>query len=62
MMSHNKGDCHAVDDLCSALDTLDVGAGKRLYDWRLYSCPAGYRNRYGVDQDHPGTKTSVIDL
>ena len=51
-----------MDDLCDTRDTLDVGAGERLHDWRIHSCPAGYRNRCGVDQNHSGTKTCVNDL
>jgi len=48
-----------VDDLCDTRDTLGVGVGERLHDWRIHSCPAGHRNRCGVDQNNPGTKTVV---
>ena len=40
-------------------DTLAVGTGERLRVWRIHSCPAGYRNRCGVDQDHSGAEASV---
>ena len=56
------GGCYALDDLCSTRDTLDVGAGERLHDGRIYSYSAGYRNRCGVDKNHSGTKTLVNDL
>lgn len=46
-----------MDYLCSTHDTLAVGAGEWLHDWRIHSCPAGDRNRCCVDQNHSGTKT-----
>ena len=46
-----------MDDLCDTRDTLDVGVGERLHDWRIHSYPAGYSNRCGVDQNNSGTKT-----
>ena len=55
-----KGGCYALDDLCSTRDTLAVGAGERLHDWRIHSYTARYRNRCGVDQNNSGTKTSGI--
>jgi hypothetical protein len=51
-----------LDDFCSTRNTLVVGAGERLHDWRIHSCLAGYRNRCGVDQNHSGTKTSGIKV
>ncbi len=51
-----------MDDLCDTRDTLAVGAGERLHDWRIHSYTAGYRNRCGVDQNHSGAKTCVNDL
>ena len=51
-----------MDDLYNTLGTLDAGVGERLHDGRIYSYSAGYRNRCGVDQNHPGTKTLVNDL
>ena len=62
LQSIKGGGCYALDDLCGTRDTLDVGAGERLHDGRIYSYSAGYRNRCGVDQNHPGTKTLVNDL
>lgn len=55
-----KGGYYALDDLCSTRDTLDVGAGEWLHDWRLHSYTAGYRNCCGVDQNNSGAKTSGI--
>jgi hypothetical protein len=49
-----------LDDLCDTRDTLAVGAGERLHDWRIHSYPASYRNRCGADQNNSGTKTSGI--
>ena len=46
-----------MDDFCSTRDTLAVGAGERLYDWRIHSCFACHRNRCGADQNHSGTQT-----
>ena len=57
MMSYNKGGCYALDDLCDTRNTLDVGVGERLHDWRIHSCTAGYSNRGGVDQNNFRTKT-----
>jgi hypothetical protein len=51
-----------LDDLCDTRDTLAVGAGERSHDWWIHSCPAGYRNRCGADQNHSGTKTYINDL
>ncbi len=49
-----------MDDLCDTRDTLDVGAGERLHDWRIHSYTTGYRNRCGVDQNNSGAKTTGI--
>ena len=54
-----KGGINALDDLRNTRNTLAVGVGERLHDWRIHSCAAGYRNRCGVDQDHSGAKTVV---
>ena len=52
-----------MDDFCSTYDTLAVGAGERLHDWRIHSCPARDRDRCGVDQNHSGTKTFLaVDM
>jgi hypothetical protein len=51
-----------VDDFWDSPGSLAVGAGERLYDWRIHSCPACHRNCCGVDQDHSGAKTCVGDL
>jgi len=48
-----------LDDLCDTRNTLGVGFGERLHDRRIHSCPAGYRNRSGVDQNNSGTQTIV---
>ena len=56
-----KGGYYALDDFCSARDSLDVRAGERLHDWRIHSYTAGYRNRRGLDQNHSGTETSWIE-
>lgn len=49
-----------MDDLCNTRNTLDVGTGERIHDRRIYSYPAGYSDRCGSDQSHPGTKTTGI--
>ena len=49
-----------MDDFCSTRDTLAVGTGERLHDWRVHSYTAGYRNCCGVDQNNSGTKTAGI--
>ena len=51
-----------MDDFCSTIDTLDVGAGERLHDGRIHSYTAGYRNRCGADQNNSGTKPCINDL
>ncbi len=56
------GGMNALDDFCSTIDTLAVGAGERLHDRRIYSCAAGYRYRCGVDQNHSGAKACVSGL
>ncbi len=56
-----KGGMNALDDFCSTRDTLAVGAGERLHYWRIHSCPAGYRNRCGVNQNHSGAQTFLND-
>ena len=48
-----------MDDICDTRDTLAVGTGERLHDWRIHSYTAGYCSRCGADQNHSGTKTSV---
>jgi len=48
---------NALDDLRNTPDTLDAGARERLHDRWIHSCTAGYRDRYGVDQNHSGAKT-----
>jgi hypothetical protein len=57
-----KGGNYALDDFWSSPGSLDVGAGERLYDWRIYSYSACHRSRCGVDQDYSGTKTYMNDL
>jgi hypothetical protein len=62
-MTHKtKGGCYALDDLCDTSDTLAIGIGKRLYDWRIHSYFACSRNRCGVDQNNFRSKTRVNDL
>jgi hypothetical protein len=51
-----------LDDLCDTSDTLAIGIGKRLYDWRIHSYFACSRNRCGVDQNNFRSKTRVNDL
>jgi hypothetical protein len=51
-----------LDDLWGSPGSLAVGAGERLHDGWIHSCPACYRNCCGVDQDHSGTKASMSDL
>ena len=49
-----------MDDLCNTRDTLAVGAGKRLHDWRIHSYPACSGNRCGAYQSNFRTQTVVI--
>ena len=49
-----------MDNFCSTRNTLAVGAGERLHNWRVHPYTAGYRNRSGVDQNNSGTKTAGI--
>ena len=55
-----------VDDLCDTRDTLDVGAGERLHDWRIHSGAAGYRKRSRSALAYQGitytTRERVVDL
>jgi hypothetical protein len=51
-----------LDNFWNSPGSLDVGAGERLYDWRIHSYSARHRNRCGVDQDHSGAKTYISDL
>jgi len=51
-----------LDDFWGSLGSLGVGAGERLYDWRIHSYPACYRSRCRVDPDHSGTKTYMNDV
>ena len=51
-----------MDDFCSTRNTLAVGVGERLHDWRIHPYSAGHCNRCGADQNHSGTKTSVNEL
>jgi hypothetical protein len=37
------------------------GISQRLYDWRIHSYPAGYRNCRCFDQNHSGEKPFVTD-
>ena len=57
-----KGGMNALDEFWDSPGSLAVGAGERLHDWRIHSCPACHRNRCGVDQDHSGAKTCINDL
>ena len=50
-----KGGYYDLDDFCDTCGALAVGTNQRLHDWRIHSCPAGYRNRCGADQNHSGT-------
>ena len=50
-----------MDDLCDTRNSLDVGSGERLHDWRVHSYTAGYRNHRDLDQNHSGTETSGIE-
>lgn len=52
-----KGGMNALDDFCSTCDTLAVGAGERLHDWRIHSYFACHCNRCGADQNNFGTQT-----
>lgn len=45
-----------MDNFCSTRNTLAVGVGERLHNWRVHPYTAGNRNRCGVDQNHSGTK------
>ena len=51
-----------MDDFCGSPGSLDVGAGERLYDWRIHSYSARHRSRCGIDQDHSGTKTYINNV
>ena len=51
-----KGGMNALDDFCSTCDTLAVGAGERLHDWRIHSYFACHCNRCGADQNNFGTQ------
>ncbi len=44
-----KGGRYVVDNRYDFDSSVAVGIGKQLHDGRVYSRPAGYRNRYGVD-------------
>jgi hypothetical protein len=59
---YRKGGNYALDDFRGSPGSLGVGAGERLYDWRIHSYSACHRSRCGVDQDHSGTKTYINDL
>lgn len=48
-----------MDDFCDTRGALDVGVGERLHDWRIYSCPSGYRNHCGLDQSNFRTQTFI---
>jgi hypothetical protein len=47
-----KGGYNDLDDLWDTCGALAVGTNQRLHDWRIHSCPAGYRNRRGVNQSN----------
>jgi hypothetical protein len=47
-----KGGKYALDDLCDTRGALAAGAGERLHDWRIHSCPACHRDRRGADQSN----------
>ena len=51
-----------MDDRCGTVNSVVAGVGEQLHDGRVHPYFAGNRNRCGVDQDHPGTKTFVNDL
>ena len=46
-----------MDDLCDTSDTLAIGIGERLYDWRIHSYFACSGNCCGVDQCNFRTQT-----
>ena len=51
-----------MDDRCGTTNSVAAGVGEQLHDGRVYPYFAGDRNRSGVGQDHPGTKTFVNNL
>jgi hypothetical protein len=51
-----------LDNRCDTDNSVGARVGEQLHHGRVYSRPAGHRNRCGVDQNHSGTKTCINDL
>src|SRR5262249_37422139 len=51
---------HALDNLCSADDSVATGNGFFIYVGRLYPHPADIRSSNGIDTHHPGTRSNLV--
>ena len=51
-----------MDDFCDSHDYVASGVSQRIYDRRIHSHPAGYRNCRSSDQDHSRKKPCVTDV
>ncbi len=59
IISHEKGDTHAVDHFCHSLNFVATGICQWLHNRRIRSHPAGHRHRRGADSNHSGTQTAI---
>jgi hypothetical protein len=58
-MNNRKGGSNVVDDCGCTDNSVDAGAGERLYDGFVYSHPAGHCHHHRVGQSHSGAETVV---
>ena len=48
-----------MDDCCGTDNSVDAGAGERLYDGFVYSHPSGHCRHRRAGQNHSGAETVV---